>query len=334
MSYAQRLMVCVSCSQPLPEGARFCSFCGHEVRSNAVEERRVVTVLFADLVGYTALSEHVDPERVKRVVEGAFQPLIDEIERFGGRVDKVLGDGILALFGAPVAHEDDPDRAIRAAIEMHAALDGYVGEIGLDQQLQLRIGINTGEVVVGTVSGTDDYTAMGDVVNVASRLQAMAPPGGTYFGASTADLLSPDIERVLVARTEVRGRDQTEAVWQVTGRLERVILGRSPHDVRFIGRSTQHELMASVMSLVAGGRGAVVSVSGEAGSGKTRLVNEALSRFPSREVVIFSGVCAPYGETNVWAPIATALLKLMGTDRDVPAARLREMVEELSLIHI
>lgn len=331
MSYAQRLMVCVSCSQPLPEGARFCSFCGHEVRSNAVEERRVVTVLFADLVGYTALSEHVDPERVKRVVEGAFQPLIDQIERFGGRVDKVLGDGILALFGAPVAHEDDPDRAIRAAIEMHAALDGYVGEVGLDQQLQLRIGINTGEVVVGTVSGTDDYTAMGDVVNVASRLQAMAPPGGTYFGASTADLLSPDIERVLVARTEVRGRDQTEAVWQVTGRLEHAILGRSPHDVRFIGRSTQHELMASVMSLVAGGRGAVVAVSGEAGSGKTRLVNEALSRFPSREVVIFSGVCAPYGETNVWAPIATALLKLMGSDRDVPAVRLRELVDRAGL---
>ncbi|NKB42036.1 MAG: AAA family ATPase, partial [Ilumatobacter sp.] len=191
--------------------------------------------------------------------------------------------------------------------------------------------INTGEVVVGTVSGTDDYTAMGDVVNVASRLQAMAPPGGTYFGASTADLLSPDIERVLVARTEVRGRDQTEAVWQVTGRLEHAILGRSPHDVRFIGRSTQHELMASVMSLVAGGRGAVVAVSGEAGSGKTRLVNEALSRFPSREVVIFSGVCAPYGETNVWAPIATALLKLMGSDRDVPAVRLRELVDRAGL---
>ncbi len=178
-------------------------------------------MLFADLVGYTALSEHVDPERVKRILDGAFQRLIDEIERFGGRVDKVLGDGILALFGAPVAHEDDPDRAIRAAIEMHAALDGYVSEIGLEQRLQLRIGVNTGEVVVGTVSGTDGYTAMGDVVNVASRLQAMAPPGGTYFGATTAAQLSPDIERVLVAHSEVRGREQTEAVWQVTGRLER-----------------------------------------------------------------------------------------------------------------
>jgi class 3 adenylate cyclase/tetratricopeptide (TPR) repeat protein len=293
-----------------------------------VEERRVVTVLFADLVGYTALSEHVDPERVKRVLDGAFQRLIEEIERFGGRVDKVLGDGILALFGAPVAHEDDPDRAIRAAIEMHAALDGYVVETGLEQRLQLRIGVNTGEVVVGTVSGSDGYTAMGDVVNVASRLQAMAPPGGTYLGASTAAQLSPSIERVLVAHTEVRGREQSESVWQVTGRLERVAVGGSPHDVRFVGRATQRELLASVMGLVAGGRGAVVSVSGEAGSGKTRLVNEALSRFPRRDVVIFSGVCAPYGETNVWAPIATALLKLMGADRNVPAERLRQLVEE------
>ncbi len=290
-----------------------------------------MTILFADLVGYTALSEHVDPERVKRVLDGAFQRLINEIERFGGRVDKVLGDGILALFGAPVAHEDDPDRAIRAAIEMHAALDGYVDEIGLEQRLQLRIGVNTGEVVVGTVSGSDGYTAMGDVVNVASRLQAMAPPGGTYIGASTASQLSPGIERVLVAHTEVRGREQTEAVWQITGRLERAAVGGSPHDVRFVGRATQRELLSSIMGLVAGGRGAVVSVSGEAGSGKTRLVNEALSRFPSRDVVIISGVCAPYGETNVWAPISTALLKLMGVDRDVPAERLRELVQERGL---
>ena len=157
------------------------------------------------------------------------------------------------------------------------------------------------------------------------------PAGGTYLGASTAAQLSPGIERVLVAHAEVRGREQTEAVWQVTGRLERVATGGSPHDVRFVGRATQCELLASVMGLVAGGRGAVVAVSGEAGSGKTRLVNEALARFPRRDVVVFSGVCAPYGETNVWAPIATALMKLMGADRDVPSDRLRELVEEKGL---
>ena len=169
---------CASCSLPLPDGARFCPSCGHEVVSAAAEERRVVTVVFADLVGYTALSEHLDPERVKRLIDGAFKRLINDINTFGGRVDKVLGDGILAMFGAPVAHEDDADRAIRAAMQMHESLAGFVGEQSdLAAPLQLRVGVNTGEVLVGTVSGTTDYTAMGDVVNVASRLQTMAPPG-------------------------------------------------------------------------------------------------------------------------------------------------------------
>ncbi|MFT6391445.1 MAG: class 3 adenylate cyclase/tetratricopeptide (TPR) repeat protein [Ilumatobacter sp.] len=285
--------------------------------------------MFADIVGYTALSEHLDPERVKRLIDGAFVLLIDEIERFGGRVDKVLGDGILALFGAPVAHEDDPDRAVRASIEMHRTLTHFVeAQSDLAPLIQLRIGVNTGEVVVGTVSGTDVYTAMGDVVNVASRLQSMAPAGGIYVGSSTEARLSPAIERVLVAENELRGREQTEEIWRVTGRLSRHLPKASRHDVSFVGRGTQRELFGSVMSVVAGGNGAVVSVSGEAGSGKSRLVNEALARFPSRNVVIFSGVCAPYGETNVWAPIANALFRIMGTERGANTARLREIVEE------
>ncbi len=325
-------MACVSCSQPLPDGARFCSFCGHEVSAGSIEERRIVTILFADLVGYTALSEHLDPERVKRLVDGAFQKLIAEIERFGGSIDKVLGDGILALFGAPIAHEDDPDRAVRAAIEMHRVLAVHIAdESDLDQRIQLRIGVNTGEVVVGSVSGKDAYTAMGDVVNVASRLQSMAPPGGVYVGSSTEANLAPSIERVLVASTEVRGREQAEKIWRITGRLDRPVLGGSRHDLPFVGRASQRELFESISGLVAGGRGAVISVSGEAGSGKTRLVNEALARFPSRHAVVFSGVCAPYGETNVWAPIAGALFKLIGMNRDISASRLRAIVEEKGL---
>lgn len=331
MPYDPRLMTCVSCSQPLAEGARFCSFCGHGVEPSGLEERRIVSVVFADLVGYTALSEHLDPERLKRLVDGAFQLLIGEIERFGGRVDKVLGDGILALFGAPVAHEDDADRAARAAIEMHRTLTTYVGgQSDLDHRLQLRIGVNTGEVVVGTVSGTDGYTAMGDVVNVASRLQAMAFPGSTFIGSSTEALLSPSIERVLVADAEVRGREQTEHVWRVTGRIDRAV-NSLRYGQPFVGRSMQRELFSSVMNLVTEGRGALVSVSGEAGSGKTRLVNEALARFPHRHAVVFSGVCAPYGETNAWAPIANALSKLIGEERDADPARLRELIEQKGL---
>ena len=143
-------MTCVSCSRQLPDGARFCPFCGHEVMGTNTEERRVVTVVFADIVGYTSLSEHLDPERVKRLVDGAFRRLQDDINAFGGRVDKILGDGILALFGAPVAHEDDPDRAIRSALQMHDSIKQFSrGEPDLLAPLELRIGVNTGEVLVG-----------------------------------------------------------------------------------------------------------------------------------------------------------------------------------------
>jgi class 3 adenylate cyclase len=318
---------CASCDAPLPDGARFCPACGHEVAPSIAEERRFVTVVFADLVGYTALSEHLDPERVKRLIDASFERLIADITAFGGRVDKVLGDGILALFGAPVAHEDDADRAIRAAIQMHESLARFVAEQPeLDVPLQLRIGVNTGEVVVGSVSGTAEYTAMGDVVNVASRLQTLAAPGGILIGDSTAALASEEILREPVDAIEFRGREQTERVWRVLGRQRRVPrIGPRFHDGPFVGRSAQWELLASIMAMVANGRSAIVSVTGEAGAGKTRLVSEALDAFPSREVTIFSGACAPYGETNVWAPVATALFRRLELDQEAPADLLREV---------
>ena len=130
------------------------------------------------------------PRTVKRLIESCFERLVVDIETFGGRVDKVLGDAILALFGAPVAHEDDAERAVRAALRMQETLARFVGERGEDDpadSIQMRIGINTGEVLVGTLAGSD-YTAMGDVVNTASRLQSLAPPGGVLIGNATAAL--------------------------------------------------------------------------------------------------------------------------------------------------
>jgi len=192
--------------------------------------------------------------------------------------------------------------------------------------LQLRIGVNTGEVVVGNVSGTAEYTAMGDVVNVASRLQTLAEPGGILIGDSTASLASEEILCEPIDTLEVRGRSQTERVWRVTGRRRFVpTIGTRFHDPPFVGRSTQRELVASIMAMVANGRGAVVSVTGDAGAGKTRLISEALDSFPSRAVTIFSGVCAPYGETNVWAPVATALFRRLDLDDGAPPNLLREV---------
>ncbi len=125
---------------------------GTRSRPPETEERRITTVLFADLVGFTTLAEHRDPETVKRLIDSCFQLLVDDITAFGGRVDKILGDGILALFGAPVAHEDDAERAVRAALRMQATLGHFVGTSGCPEapDIRMRVGINTGEVLVGT----------------------------------------------------------------------------------------------------------------------------------------------------------------------------------------
>jgi class 3 adenylate cyclase/tetratricopeptide (TPR) repeat protein len=295
----------------------------------STEERRVVTVLFADLVGYTSLSEHLDPEQVKRLIDGAFELLVADINAFGGRVDKILGDGILAMFGAPVAHEDDPDRAIRAALQMHASIERFSRtHREIDGGLRLRIGVNTGEVLVGSIVGTDDYTAMGDVVNVASRLQALAPAGSIYVGDAAAGLATDEIVMEQVDDVVVRGREQTERVWNVIGRQRRVPRSGARTSAPFVGRGTQRELLQSVMTMVANGRSAVVSVTGEAGAGKTRLVNEMLDDFPSREVTIFAGVCAPYGESNVWTPISSALFRRLDLDPSQSSSSIRETARE------
>jgi class 3 adenylate cyclase/tetratricopeptide (TPR) repeat protein len=292
----------------------------------AGEERRVVTVLFADLVGFTTLAEHLDPEHVKRLVDACFELLIDDVTAFGGSVDKVLGDAIVALFGAPTAHEDDAERAVRAALRLHETLAAFVAhrdEVGEEQSepIRLRVGINTGEVLVGSLVGTE-YTAMGDVVNIASRLQAMAPPGSVLIGDATAALCSPAIRREPFARTQLRGREGIEQVWLATGASTRTRVKTLREDIPFVGRAGQRSLLTSTLELVLSGRSAVVAITGEAGIGKTRLVDEMLCQLPENSALL-RGACAPYGETNAWWPLASALADRLELDVDLDGWELR-----------
>ena len=204
------------------------------------EERRIVTVLFADLVGFTTLAEYMDPEQAKRLVDRGFARLVDDVTEYGGRVDKLLGDGILALFGAPVAHEDDPERAVRAGLRMQDTLNRTMARSTPDGDIdiRMRVGINTGEVLVGTLAGTE-YTAMGDVVNTASRLQSMAPPGRVIVGEVTHALTAHTIDYESAGDLVARGRERPITAWLAVAatappgvrrrhRLEVPMVGREP----------------------------------------------------------------------------------------------------------
>ena len=159
-----------------PDAARFCPSCGHALVARH-DERRVVSVVFADLVGFTSFSEASDPEQVKALVDECFEALCGDVEAYGGQVDKIVGDAVLALFGAPVAHEDDAERAVRCALRMQRTLTSL--RENRDLGVELRVGVNTGEVLVGALRAGGDYTAMGDVVNTAQSApdRGRAGPG-------------------------------------------------------------------------------------------------------------------------------------------------------------
>ncbi len=194
----------------MAEGARYCWSCGQSLATPG-DERRVVTVLFADLVGFTTMSETLDPEQVKRFVDRAFERLVADVVAFGGRVDKIIGDAIVALFGAPTAHEDDAERAVRAALRMQQTLATYAAETGMG--VRMRIGVNSGEVLVGALRAGGDYTAMGDVVNTASRLQTSADPGAVLVGESTFVTTKDVIVYESCGALVARGRGQPVNVW-------------------------------------------------------------------------------------------------------------------------
>src|SRR5258708_6852175 len=259
---------CAECGADAPPQARFCMSCGAPLDVPAAaapkaaaaapeparatptatpEERRRVTVLFADLSGYTAVSERMDPESVKSLLDRSLHRLGEEVTRFGGRVDKYIGDNVMAIFGAPVAHEDDAERAVRAALGMLDAMEAINSDFGAQHgvEFELRIGVNTGEVLAGRVG--ESYTVIGDAVNVASRLQAAARPGSVTVGEPTYRLTAAAIDYRPLAPLELKGKAEPVAAWEALG-ARRVPAAPSAHPVhaRLVGRRDELALLVSL----------------------------------------------------------------------------------------
>src|SRR5262245_4032106 len=190
-------MICQNCKAANPDGARFCSNCGQPLAASPARapegERKLVTVLFADVVGSTAMAERLDPEQVTDIMNGAFAFLNEAVAHYGGTVARLMGDAILAIFGAPVAHEDDAERAVRAGLEMQAAAAEYAGRVQrqFGVAFATRVGIHTGLAVLDFVGDRTrtEYTAIGDTPNVAARMQAAAAPGTVLVSADTHRLV-------------------------------------------------------------------------------------------------------------------------------------------------
>ncbi|HET8672922.1 MAG TPA: adenylate/guanylate cyclase domain-containing protein, partial [Thermoleophilaceae bacterium] len=307
---------CPVCDTPLPPEARFCMSCGTPLdeptrpaaqAAALPEERRQVTVLFADLSGYTAVAERMDPEAVKGLVERCLRRLGDEVERYGGTVDKYIGDNVMAIFGAPVAHEDDAERAVRAALAMQAAM------VDINENLDethgvtfaLRVGVNTGEVLAGAVGR--DYTVIGDTVNVAARLQTAGRPGSVTVGERTYRATSHAVEYRPLESLELKGRSDRVQAWEalsvVAAQPAGRVLGRA--EAPLVGRREELQLVSSLYGrVVTERRPHLVTLIGQAGVGKTRLTRELahhLERHPSPPTVR-QGRCLPYGSSIVfWA---------------------------------
>jgi class 3 adenylate cyclase/tetratricopeptide (TPR) repeat protein len=312
------MVTCPSCRAEVPSGARFCAECGQDLRLRG-DERRIVTVVFADLVGYTALSETRDPEQVKNLIDDCFERLVADIDAFGGRVDKIIGDAIVALFGAPVAHEDDAERAVRAALRMQETLAAYTPALGVD--IKMRVGVNTGEVLVGALRSGGDYTAMGDVVNTANRLQTCAEPGTVLVGAATHAATQRVVRYEALEALDVKGREELVPAWRA---IDAVLPpGYRPERNRaaLIGREAELGLLRhSVDNAVHNSRAGLLLVLGEAGVGKSRLAEElATLTSCEHDALVLEGRCVPYGEANVWWPVADALRHGCGIRSSDPA---------------
>jgi class 3 adenylate cyclase len=324
---------CPRCETSVAEDARFCPNCGQSLAvvppagdvdqtrlsasapapliekmqaARMTGERKPVTALFADIVGSTTLAEQMDPEDWTQVINEAFELMSGAVFRYEGTIAQLQGDAMLAFFGAPVAHEDDPTRAILAALAMIEATDEFARQLkqthGID--FRIRAGINTGPVVVGNV-GTDlryEYTALGDAVNVAARMQTAAQPGTVLVTDSTYRLADAAFDAVDLGEIEVKGKSEPVHVYRVLARREASVSRRGLAGVGLespmIGRDAALETVRSLLEVVRAGRGRVGFVVGEPGIGKSRLLAE-LKRSEARDhadpVTWLEGRCVSYG---------------------------------------
>jgi len=330
-------IICPSCGQENPPIAKFCLACAQplpDASHHLAEERKVVTVLFADLVGFTARAERLDPEDVRAILTPYFARVRSEIEAFGGVVEKFIGDAVMAVFGAPVAHGDDPERAVRAGLAMCAAVD-ELNRNDPELELKVRIAVNTGEALVSVAASAahGEGVVAGDVVNTASRLQEAAPVNGILVGEETYRATRSVIRYEDAEPVVAKGKQEPVRVWRAlaasAGPGERAA-GRVP----MLGRASELEALQRIWdNVLAEQRPQLVTLFGPAGIGKTRLATEFSELAGAAGARVIRGRSLPYGEVIPYGAFATQVkqvARIFDTDEaEVACEKLDRAVAEL-----
>ncbi|PRY28932.1 adenylate/guanylate cyclase domain-containing protein [Pseudosporangium ferrugineum] len=337
-------MTCPVCGTVAVPGARFCHNCGAALPAAATlpaAERRIVTVLFGDLSDFTSWSEDLDPERVGAVTDRVLAALAGAVKTFGGHVDKLTGDGIMAVFGAPVAHEDDAERAVRAALSMQRAVRRVLDdERGGGAPLGLRVGLNTGEVVAG-IQASIEYTVIGDTVNTAARLADAAAVGAVYAGSRTSAGTRHVASWRQLRALRLKGKREPVPAYELLGLHDapgtRSGLG---DEAPFVGREAELGRVAGRLAeVIDSGTPRVMVMTAEAGIGKTRFAGEVkrlaagydvgAGRFAAHTGArVLRARCRAFGERRRFAPLADLVRKSVGLPKDVAVTVSRAVVEE------
>ena len=332
-------LICPSCGHLYQADSIFCDECGHTLakmkeapsvdysepqsytpkhladkilttRSSIEGERKLVTVFFADVANYTSVSEKLDPEEVHQIMDGCFKILMDEIHRYEGTINQFTGDGIMAIFGAPVAHENHAQRACYAALSIQKAIGEYGNKIEREHgvEFKIRTGLNSGPVIVGSI-GDDlrmDYTAVGDTTNLAARIQQTARPGEVWASQETRNIIQDYFYDEMVGEFPLKGKAAHQSLYRMVSERPDVRTRFEAGLVRgiteLVGRHPEMEVMRSVFERAKEGKGQVVDVVGEAGVGKSRLAYE-FQEVHGKEATFLTGICVQHGRNINFLPV-------------------------------
>jgi class 3 adenylate cyclase/tetratricopeptide (TPR) repeat protein len=362
-------LACASCGAAIPPGKRFCGECGHNMalappappvelsfeekldkiqrylpdgltekilaqRGKIEGERKQVTVMFCDAEGFSLLSERLGPEKVYSIMDEVFETLIHKVHEFGGTVNKMTGDGVMALFGAPIALEDAPQRAIRSALAIQreiARLSDRKKEETGNRPIRMRIGVHTGPVVVGSL-GNDlrvEFTAVGDTVNLASRMEGLAEPGTVYVTDETFKLTEGLFRFEALGEKEVKGKEAPVHAYRVIApstRRARFDVSAEQGLTPFLGRERELELLLDGLERAKSGRGQAFSIMGEAGVGKSRLLYEFRKAVANEDVFFLEGRCLSYSQNVAYHPVIDLLKATFDIHEDDNDDRIKERV--------